>query len=167
MTVQLIGAVEPHYALSTSILCTLPTQYSTMTFGASCVATQYATYSPIVGSRSKRLVVMSKSTMQSTRGTYKYLFIMLTCPCNVHPLTPHFYIYALKLGFTWVFIFSLFFALKHRSWVIVRTATCPCNVNPPYIPLLYNYAVKLGITWVFIFHWAVLTCKHNLCFDQK
>ena len=31
---------------------------------------------------------------------------MLTSPCNVDPLTPHFYI--VKLGFTGVFIFSYF-----------------------------------------------------------
>ena len=31
-------------------------------------------------------------------------FIMLTCPCNEHPLTPHFHI--LKLGYTGVCIFS-------------------------------------------------------------
>ena len=33
-------------------------------------------------------------------------FIMQTCPCNVDPLTPHFYI--VKLGFTVVDIISLF-----------------------------------------------------------
>ena len=32
--------------------------------------------------------------------------IMLTCLCNVHPLTPHFYI--VKLGFTGVYIIFLF-----------------------------------------------------------
>ena len=32
------------------------------------------------------------------------VFIMLTCQCNVDPLTPHFYI--VKLGFTGVYIFS-------------------------------------------------------------
>ena len=32
--------------------------------------------------------------------------IMITCPCNEHPLTPHFYI--VKLGFTRVYIFFLF-----------------------------------------------------------
>ena len=37
---------------------------------------------------------------------------MLTCPCNVDPLTPHFYI--VKPGFTVVYIFFLIFALKHR-----------------------------------------------------
>ena len=35
---------------------------------------------------------------------------MLTCPCNVDPVTPNFYI--VKLGFTGVYIF-LIFALKH------------------------------------------------------
>ena len=33
-------------------------------------------------------------------------FIRITCPCNEHPLTPHFYIE--KVGFTRVYIFSLF-----------------------------------------------------------
>ena len=46
--------------------------------------------------------------------------IMNTCPCNEHPLTPHFYIG--KLGFKGVYIFSNF-ALKHRLWVLVRTAS--------------------------------------------
>ena len=36
--------------------------------------------------------------------------IMQTYPCNVHPLTPHFYI--VKLGFTGVLIFSLYFCSK-------------------------------------------------------
>ena len=60
-----------------------------------------------------------------------------TCPCNEHPLTPHFYI--VKLGFTGVYFF-LIFAPKHRLWVLVRTA------------LLTE---------------AVLTCTHNQCFEQK
>ena len=48
------------------------------------------------------------------------IYIMITCPCNVYPLTPHFYI--VKLGLTGVYIF-LIFALKHRLWVLVRTAS--------------------------------------------
>ena len=32
--------------------------------------------------------------------------IRITCPCNEHPLTPHFYV--VKLGFTGVYIFFLF-----------------------------------------------------------
>ena len=47
------------------------------------------------------------------------LTIMQTSPCNEYPLTPHFY--QVKLGFTGVYIFFLIFALKHRSWVLVRT----------------------------------------------
>ena len=45
--------------------------------------------------------------------------IMLTCPCNVYPLTPHFYI--VKLGFTVVYIVFLIFALKHRIPTIYVT----------------------------------------------
>ena len=45
--------------------------------------------------------------------------VRITCPCDIYPLTPHFYI--VKLGFTGVFIF-LIFALKHRLWVNGRTA---------------------------------------------
>ena len=47
--------------------------------------------------------------------------IMITSPCNEHPLTPHFYI--VKLGFTGVYIniFIIQFALKRRLWVPVRT----------------------------------------------
>ena len=48
------------------------------------------------------------------------LNIMQTSPCNEYPLTPHFYIF--ELGFTRVYIF-LIFALKHRLWVLVRTAS--------------------------------------------
>ena len=33
-------------------------------------------------------------------------FIMITCPCNEDPLTPHFYI--VKLGFTGVYTIFLF-----------------------------------------------------------
>ena len=59
-----------------------------------------------------------------TSNTVKSI-IMLTCPCNVHPLTPRFY--KVKLGFT---LFSYFCSLKHRLWVLVRTAsvlTCTYN----------------------------------------
>ena len=59
------------------------------------------------------------------------VLIRITCPCNEHPLTPHFYIE--KVGFTRVYIFFLFllqgihifliFAPKHRLWVLVRTGS--------------------------------------------
>ena len=57
--------------------------------------------------------------------------IMLTHPCNLHPLDPHFY--TVKLRFTGIYIF-LIFALIHKLWVLIE---------------------------------VVLTCTHNLCFEQK
>ena len=54
--------------------------------------------------------------------------------------TPHFYI--VKLGFTGVYLIFLIFALKHRSWVLIRTASERLTE-------------------------AVLKCNHNLCFEQK
>ena len=53
---------------------------------------------------------------------------MLTLPCNVDPLTPHFYIKNWGLqGYSFFHIF----VLKHRLWVLVRTAsvlTCTHNL---------------------------------------
>ena len=40
------------------------------------------------------------------------LYITKTCLCNVYPLEPHFYI--AKMGYAGVYLFFLFFALKHR-----------------------------------------------------
>ena len=66
------------------------------------------------------------SIRKCTLGTHCCLsrrlkYIRITCPCNEHPLTPHFYIE--KVGFTRVYIFFLIFAPKHRLWVLVRTAS--------------------------------------------
>ena len=47
--------------------------------------------------------------------------IRKTCPCNVYPLIPHFYI--AKLGYGEVYLFFFIFAPKHRLWVLVRTAS--------------------------------------------
>ena len=47
--------------------------------------------------------------------------IMITCPCNVYPLTPHLYI--VKTGVYRDIFYFLIFALKHRLWVLVRTAS--------------------------------------------
>ena len=47
--------------------------------------------------------------------------VRITYPCDLYPLTPHLYI--VKLGCTGVYIFFLFFALKHRLWVLIRTAS--------------------------------------------
>ena len=64
--------------------------------------------------------------------------IPITCPCNEDQLTPHFYI--VKFGFTWVYIFSSFFF--YSEILIVGTRL--------------NRLTE-----------AVLTCTHNLCFEQK
>ena len=46
--------------------------------------------------------------------------IMITCPCNEHPLTPHFYIE--KVGFTRVYIFFLF---------LLQNIDCGYSLEPP------------------------------------
>ena len=47
-------------------------------------------------------------------------YIRKTCLCNVYPLEPHLYS---KMGYVGVYLFFLFFAPKHRLWVLVRTAS--------------------------------------------
>ena len=63
--------------------------------------------------------------------------IRKTCPCNKYPFKPQ--IYSVKMGFAGVYLFFLIFDPKHRLWVLVRTASLAD---------------------------AVLTCTHNLCFEQ-
>ena len=46
--------------------------------------------------------------------------IRITCPCNEHPLTPHFYIE--KVGFTWVYIFFL---------LLLQNIDCGYSLEPP------------------------------------
>ena len=58
---------------------------------------------------------MTKVVLRVLLGTekiyelVKFLHIIITCPCNVDPLTPHFYV--VKLGFTGVYIIFFFFLL--------------------------------------------------------
>ena len=59
---------------------------------------------------------------------------MQTSPCNEFPFTPHFYI--VKLGFTGVYIIFLIFALKHRLWVLVGTASLRRFQRVPTINVL-------------------------------
>ena len=54
--------------------------------------------------KTKILIDVGMSFYGATQG--KLLHIRITCPCNVDPLTPHFYI--VKLGFTGVNIIFLF-----------------------------------------------------------
>ena len=51
------------------------------------------------------LVVISKACLINF---IKNVPILIICPCNVHPLTPHFYI--VKLGLTREYIISYFFS---------------------------------------------------------
>ena len=49
-----------------------------------------------------------------------YQFIMKTCPCNVYPLKPHFYI--VKLGYAGVYLFFLF---------LLQNIDCGYSLEPP------------------------------------
>ena len=53
-------------------------------------------------------------------GITYYRTIRITCPCNEHPLTPHFYIE--KVGFTRVYIFFLF---------LLQNIDCGYSLDPP------------------------------------
>ena len=64
--------------------------------------------------------------------------IMKTCPCNVYPLEPHFYI--VKLGYAGVYLFFLF---------LLQNIDYGYSLEPP----------RRGE--------AVLTCTDNICFEQK
>ena len=79
----------------------------------------------------------------------KICLIMLTSPCNEDPLTPHFYI--VKLRFTGIFFFFLTSALKHRSWVLVRTASVRRFKRVPTIFVLSKN--KKNIT---VFHLKII-----------
>ena len=77
---------------------------------------------PVVCHKDAGQLLLSDSSLSHVKRTHIFGIgdTMLTCPCNVDPLSSHFYI--VKLGFTRVYIF-LIFALKHRLWVLVRTAS--------------------------------------------
>ena len=51
---------------------------------------------------------------------------MQTCPCNVYPLTHHFYI--VKLGFTGVYIFSYFALNIDCGYSCEAVLTCTLNL---------------------------------------
>ena len=51
-------------------------------------------------------LLLVDSQLASNGTQWNAFSIMQTCPCNEHPLTPHFYI--VKLGCTEVYIFFLF-----------------------------------------------------------
>ena len=74
--------------------------------------------------------------------------IMITGPCHVYPLTPHFYM--VKLGFTGVYIFS-YFSLKHRLWVLIRTASLRRFRRVPTI-----YVLSKNTKNITIFHLKII-----------
>ena len=55
-----------------------------------------------------------------TRLNRFQLYIMKTCPCNVYPLEPHFYI--AKLGYAVVYLFFLF---------LLQNIDCGYSLEPP------------------------------------
>ena len=77
---------------------------------------------------------------------------MITSPCNVYPLTPHFYI--VKLGFTGVYII---FALKHRLRVLIRTASLRrSNMCPQSMFEQKKKEEKYKIFWTKNYHFYIL-----------
>ena len=72
------------------------------------------------------------------------LYIRITCPCDLYPITPHSYI--VRLRCTGVYIF-LIFALKHRLWVLVRTASVRRFQHIPSI-----YVLSKSKKNIIIFH---------------
>ena len=109
------------------------------------------------------------------------LFIMITCPCNEHPLTPHFYIE--KVGFTRVYIFFLFllqnidcgYSLepleqkkkknikKFHLKIIIFTAVKYCCILHGHVCVMYFFFIfHKGHTWYTIrYHFG--TSLKNLC----
>ena len=89
----------------------------------------------VVGGGPQLLLVENKAQPQYIAELEN---ITKASPYNEHPLTPHFYI--VKLGFTGVYIF---FALKHRLWVLVRTASI--NVLSKNKKNIKNFHLKIDI----------------------
>ena len=72
-------------------------------------ATQHSLHKDIRFNQNMNILILSLAS------------IMQTSLCNEYPHTPHFFI--VKLGCTRVYNVFLNFALKHRLWVLVRTAS--------------------------------------------
>ena len=77
-----------------------------------------------------RLVLEDVVPVTVTPETVSSSNIRITRPCNVHPLTSHFYIG--KLGFNG-YTFFLIFPLKHTLWVLFRTASLRRFLRVPTI----------------------------------
>ena len=91
------------------------------------------------GEMIEKLSMLMRSALLTTgpRGSQEtFQTIRKTCPCNIYPIEPHFYI--AKMGYAGVYPFFLF---------LLQNIDCGYSLE------------RLGE--------AVLTCTHNLCFEQK
>ena len=61
-----------------------------------------------------------------------FFLIRITCPCDLYPLTPHFYI--VKMGFTGVNIFFLF---------LLQDIDCGYSIEPHHYSLLHIINISL------------------------
>ena len=73
--------------------------------------------------------------------------IMLTCPCNVYPITPHFYI--VKLGFTGVYIIFLLsknmnIVKKIQPKIVIFTAVNNLCILHEHVFVMLLYDIETG-----------------------
>ena len=79
-----------------------------------------------------------------------YVAIRITSPCDLYPLTPHLYS---KTGVYRGIHYFLIFALKHRLWVLVRTASVKKTIrifhlkiivftNVKYCSILHSFIIR-------------------------
>ena len=73
---------------------------------------------------------------------------MITCPCNVDPLTPHYF--KVKLGFTGVYMIFLIFALKREPTIHVLSKSKK-NITffPPKIVIFTAFKIALSYRCAF------------------
>ena len=80
-----------------------------------------------------------------------YIIITKTSPCNVDPITPHFYV--VKLGFARVYIFFFTFASKNRLWVLVSITVNVLSKTKKKYHLKIN--IFTAVKYCFILHGRV------------
>ena len=85
--------------------------------------------------------------------------IRKTCPCNVYPLEPHFYI--AKLGYAGVYLFFLF---------LLQNIDCGYSLEPPrrggsnvYPQSMFASKNKKNNIHIFLMKCSIFTAEKNLC----
>ena len=74
-------------------------------------------------------------------------YIRKTCPCNIYPLKPHFYI--VKLGFAGVYLFFLFF---------LQNIDCGYSLEPPRrVPTIYVLSKNKKNIKIFLMTFSIFT----------